>query len=1141
MDNINLTRQWNYAVNVYNLDGTIVNELCRDQKELIVAEPEKVGDNVNIIALQTANGGTWTPGSLDNKIIRIIVTSDKAKVIDGFEGVAQTEPLLAFSNLHADFKRPEIAFSAVPTSLYEAGAGRNTLCAPDALTTTVEFWHSLGLKELKNAKNDRAKIYENYGLAPAENYFEKEEPAFYELSVAYPFVLKGIVRSDNNGEVLSSDGLAGILGVDDFSSEIGIVETKYNSKENIALYGADADSVVTYRIPKEYFIPLDQGTQKNNKYSLRFVYGFAPNEVAKFDGQYITGTVSARNSDTKSVSLKGSSIPTYNEKADFTFKQYREVTSTPITFTNLPSFEYRLDQDGAPVEVSNYKGGFYLRNTTKADWDATQRYDDDIVQLGWKVIYNYEEDEEVKQDTVFVQTWGNGYEQLPSVVPNKNTRAYNYSEVNFKLNDCSYRTGLGFEIEGSQVSVFKNGAGALNIIDCTGKYGKDIVSVEAVFRCERKDVNISDDESLNPAEIFQLAGEQAWATYANKDAYKYSGADLIAKKDGASYNGPIELHAANAFVWYSFENDEDMLSSVVHLDINDKFGTYSGCFDMFYSPYKIGSMDTQRQYKSRTHTVRIYAIGENLEKDANGNAIIKVFKEKFTGGVNDLDSADDSFQQTNNGFWFSSDYKDENVNISWKKDFSTSAAGIYMGRNVTDTLYIKVNLSTPTMNARLKNEGIPVQVVYQPQNDLALGQAALDVFKYWMNNDRSMNGITIDEISNIVDHVAQFGILTENGHNEFYTFGITDAGLVTTMNVDTKIGSYSNLAEFVNNTFGPECAIHGTYKDLYTKDHGTYYVGQDCLNDPNGGVFYIAGLNLRDKVVIDIAETADDAFARSVVAAEGYGTIDTLSTTRYELNPNEYGELLVYVNTTFEPVAADKALATDEVKVVNGDHRQFHYLTDSIYLVPVQTEGHDKVYFYDLNKKNKWSSEGGSPALSIFGLYGAYATDTLSTVIKGDVKVPEIWLSHNVEGTDTIKANDIFDFKTVIAGETADSCVYLQGRDLPMEPNKTVNSEELVNAELQVITDNNITAGAEKIDIKNEAVKYATANNLEYLADIAARIDLTAEPDCDDLCTTKSVLSIEGLCGMKQEAEIILSGIEIWFRRNSKQDQWWCS
>lgn len=1169
---INSKRSWDAVYYIYDLDGSFVKSYSKE--DVFVTSKATVDENLlKQVELQTseATDDVVARGDLDNKIVRVVLSAGKAEG-DGAT-IFDTEALLVISNLHVDFLRPEISFNEPTTDLYEAGAGRNTFCKADTLKTTVEFWNSVGVAQGEPMRGSD------------KLYFEKEQASFYELSVAYPFALQGIVASYNNEEELDDKGVATTIPVSDFGEDIEVISAKYNSPENIAKYGVAADSVVTYRIPRDHFISLDKEDQDKNAYSLRFAYGFNPMEVGKFDAkEYIKGTTSARSSSSAAVELKGSSIPTYKGKNEQTFKKYREVLTSPIEFKNLPYFNAIAQEVDGKMTITqnnyrNYDGhGLMLKNVTEADEDATGRYNDNVIQRGWAITIYKEWDDDAEdwkkeEGEYLIDTLYIGRDDLVNSFEKGSWYDYQMLLENDFFTTIEKNQEPPYVVDEKFKYSFGN-IKDMTIIDCSGNVtNKQIIAIDAVFRCERKDFNVSDDESLAPSELFELDPTWAYSPYLGKnnstitvgetvirEANKeegivevkanpsyFSGADFAAKKNGAIYEGPIKLNMAQAFVWYKFEDDKDMLSDKFNLDKNDLLGTYTGRADIFYSGYKISGLNGPKM-QSRTHTVRIYGIGDNMEVNDKGIATIKIFKEKIRRDQEsgNSSSTDDSFEFTNNGFFFTYDDTAEEPNskyitASWKANTSMSdMAKDWRGTNVTDTLYINVDLSTAAMRESIKEDGIPVQIVYQPQNErYSFIEALIDGL---VSEDGNVEDAMKASKLSWLDHAAQFGILVDNGHNEFYTFGTTDKGMISSMTVDTKIGSYANFAEFVNDRFmdKPNGNIHGVYKDAYPKDHGTYYVGSDCLNPtPREREFIISGLNLINDVEILVNSMASDSTFKKVIVAvpdadgEGYGSV-TEKDGKYILSPNKYGEMLFVVNTTFAPTAADRALATDTVIAVGGESRMKHYVKDTINLIPVQTDGHDKVYFFDLNKKNSWTAPNGDEAYSIFkSHYGAYLTDTLSTVIKGDVRVPEVWLSSNVEGTDTINAKT-FNFGTIVAGEEADSVIYVQGKDLPLDLDDPKLDENLVEPVLSVIADGNFTSDIEAIDIHTAATAYKTANSLDYIDGvIVAPVTVTATPDCDEVCASEGVFTVDGLCGnLKKDAKIafapaLKSGFEV--------------
>lgn len=1078
---VNVSRTYTAKAAIYNLDGSKVKDL--EYGDIYVADKAYLG-KAKEWTIQTSTviaGENLKVGDLDNKIIRVVITTENPVQTADTD---ITEPLLVISDVHIDFLRPEVSLEAeAKDQVLEAGAGRTGDCNEKTLETTVKFWNTLDMAELGQVA--RGDIYPAEGNKLSEALrFEGERPAFYEISAAHPFRLHGMTVSDPNDPTKEST----YYTFDQLGSKIGKDVHPFTTGEL-----AGQDSLITYRIPREFFVEVND-EEFVDEYKVSMKYAFEPLTVGTFEDEYIKATTSARSTDTAKIVLKGNSVPVYKEADELTFTKYREVQySKAIEFKNLPLF---ADADG----------GFYLNNDTKADEDATQRYDDDVVQIGWRVV---------KGDAVYFIRQKDATHVLPATATaTEGYEIYNYDDINWNLNTSIVLEDAIFPDEPLE--------GPIAIIDCTGKLVEDVVSVHPVFRCVRKDVNISNSESLNPIEKFALADE---LTYTVSE-YKYTGEDLKSGKAEAVYEGPIVAKCAQAFVWYRFEGDSTALGGAMLAKAIDALDINTGRVDAYFSGYRTGALD-EAAMRSRQHTVRIFA-GENVETDANGIATIKVFKEKFnvdlwandvTGDKNWLPAEgysykDDSFEQTTNGFFFTYNAKQQYVKASWSATSTANdASSAWRGQNVTDTLYIKVDLSTPAMQAALKEDGIPVQVVYRPYNER---YTLLEGLKDLFNGD-------IPLWANTLNHVAQFGIVTGNAYNEFYTVGSTSKGLITTMTTDHSIASYANFADFVNNRFGdlPNGNIHGIYKDFYSKDHGSYYVGSECLNGINRDhQFIIAGLNLINNVELYSHEAAPGAFSRTILPI--LGSVSESGS----LVPNEYGEALFIVSTSFAPKATDKAAATVENITVNGDLVAMNYLKDTVVIKPVQTAGHDSVFVYDLDKENHGYLGDGK--LNIFNHYAAYEADTVATVIKGDVRVPELWLSSDRAGKDKIAA---YSFDEVVAGSSKEGTIYVQGRDLPLSKDDPQLDGNVIEAVLPIVADG-IYTSIDEIDIY-EAAKDTLNEDGAITGTIAKAVKITATPDVDDLCNTEGVFSVDGLCeNLKQElsltyAPVLTSGFAV--------------
>ena len=1069
-DQITVSRTYTAKAAIYNLDGTWVKDLVYG--DIYVADNKHVGQPEEW-SIQTSNVTTkenLKVGDLDNKIIRVVITSNNPERIgDGETDI--TEPLLVISDVHIDFNRPEVTLDA-PTKddVLQAGAGRTGSCNEQTLETTVKFWNSLDVKELR--LNKRYEIYGQEGNQLSKgSRFEGERPTFYEVSAAHPFRLHTITISDVNDPTKVSDP----INLDELaqSNKIGKDVVPFETGGELA----GQDSLITYRIPREYF---EEVNQEYDEYKVSMTYAFEPLTVGTFEDEYIKATTSARSTDTATVVLKGNSIPTFKAVDELTFTKYREVQyADAIEFTNLPNFD---DVDG----------GFYMQHDTKADENATQRYDDDVVQIGWRVVYG--------DQVYFIRQEGPRH-ILPAKAKADKYEIYNYDDINWNLNTSIVFEDAIFPDEPLEKS--------LEIIDCTGNLAA--TSVHPVYRCVRKDVNISNSESLNPIEKFTLADDLTYQ--APKCEYSYTGKDLKAGEAGAVYEDLIVAKCAQAFIWYRFEGDSTALGGAMLAGAIDKLDLNTGRVDLYFSGYHTQALGDARM-KSREHTIRIFA-GENVQTDENGIAVIKVFKEKFNIDLwaqdatedknwlpaDGISNKDDSYEHTKNGFFFTYNAKQQYVTASWDATSTANDAGEkWRGQNVTDTLYIRVDLSTPAMQAALKEDGIPVQVVYSPYDER---------YTFLEGLHDLIDHKDLPFWANTLNHVAQFGIVTGNAYNEFYTVGSTSKGLITTMITDRSIASYANFADFVNNRFGdlPNGNIHGIYKDYYAKDHGSYYVGSECLNgiqrDHN---FIIAGLNLINDVDLYTYAAAPGAFTLNVMPILG-----TVSEDGKTLTPNEYGEALFVVSSEFAPKAEDKAAAVVENITVNKDLVAMNYLKDTVVIKPVQTAGHDSVFVYDLDKENHGYLGDGK--LNLFNHYAAYRADSVETVIKGDVRVPELWLSSDKEGKEKIAS---IPFGEIVAGEEATQTIYVQGIDLPLSKDDPQLDGNVIDAVLPIITDGIYTSD-EEIDILT-AARENKAEDGSISGAIAKAVEITATPDVDDLCNTEGVFTIDGLCeNLKQE------------------------
>ena len=210
-DLVNRKIDWTFDVYVYNLDGSFVSQMVSD-RAIFTAKNHTIGERhlthvkASVSDADNQNPNSWQQGSLDNKIIIVMLRG--AKSVEDPEsdtGSSDTEPLTVFTNARLAFTRPDVAFGAANTKVFEAGAGRNTSCAPDTLVTNVEFWNTLyknNYSKTNNVYTDKFSAAFRDGLYEADqDAAPQEELAYYELNVEYPFIADKMEVSKESNQV----------------------------------------------------------------------------------------------------------------------------------------------------------------------------------------------------------------------------------------------------------------------------------------------------------------------------------------------------------------------------------------------------------------------------------------------------------------------------------------------------------------------------------------------------------------------------------------------------------------------------------------------------------------------------------------------------------------------------------------------------------------------------------------------------------------------------------------------------------------------------------------------------------------------------------------------------------------------------
>lgn len=1155
-DLVNRKIDWTFDVYVYNLDGSFVSQMVSD-RAIFTAKNHTIGERhlthvkASVSDADNQNPNSWQQGSLDNKIIIVMLRG--AKSVEDPEsdtGSSDTEPLTVFTNARLAFTRPDVAFGAANTKVFEAGAGRNTSCAPDTLVTNVEFWNTLyknNYSKTNNVYTDKFSAAFRDGLYEADqDAAPQEELAYYELNVEYPFIADKM-------EVSKESNLA---EVDGWVSLDAMFEA-----DKIGRKGTPGvDKKVTYLIPREYFVQTDATDDRDCKSSARFTYYFAPQEVKAFDkDDYIWSTITAEASDTARYALQGTSIPEYNELNDLHFDEYLDFKTAKVSFKNLPYFN--SFNNGREMDEMHY-GELLLVNQTKAPKHSTGRYDDDVNIKGWKIVYT----KDGKKDSTYVPG-----RYLPMTVQGHSYTDYAAWLEEHGCPDCCIEDYP--EVVGTDATV--------KVIDCSGNIYSNIVSVNAIFKYHRGDVNIGDDESkyvnetytINPALIYDASIARYFENGNTLDGttYTYSGQDLMDGKSDAVYSGPIKIFGNNTFVWFQ-DTDQSLLSHAMGVMSSEllKYFEKIDRKDFFFAPYD--EWDGYK-YESRPHTVKVFATG--LKPDVEGGTVasIKIFKEQFskTEGIDDAVYHTNAFMFSAESLDFAKVYVKKGSQEKPIEEYNGAVFGKFIGMSVGDTLVYKVDLDDDYAVQYVEETGLDMTVKYVPYNDVNLVPI---VAESWNE--------CFEGTPNIFHHVAQFGATTANnkGWNEFYTFGTTDRGLVTTMNADKVIGSYTSFYSFLTQQFG-SCNTCGggnipneyslnsgsssenwvpapnfIYNEMFRKDYKTRYV--NTCYPVRDGQFIIAGLNIVDPVDMEVFSNKKGAFEYEVTVlgdmnGEAYGRVDTVG-TMVQISPNKYGEVLALVSAKFDPKDRNGLEMTIDT-ITSGSEKGMwarYYAKDSIRLAPQQhgadVEKYNRVYFFDLDdyKHNLTVNDQRWADLGVWAPYGINVNDTLTAGIKGDVKVPEVWFSSDAAGKNKI---DAFQFGVVNGGASKDSVFYIQGRDLPHYGTTVSGEESKIEQEINLLSASDLfTFGTNKakevkLFIREKSMELAaTAEENPYTfkggendlvndvlrGDVAAKIDVRATPNVEDLCDVENALSLSAVCDVQKDLPLAFTaGLEM--------------
>lgn len=764
---------------------------------------------------------------------------------------------------------------------------------------------------------------------------------------------------------------------------------------------------------------------------------------------YVFATTTASSTDTAFVRHSVDARGTFKFGDDLVFTKYEEVLETSIDFTYLPKFILDCAEGPGPAPANAVRmaidnscdgGALNLELLTPADPGSTDRWEDKIEFLGF-----------------------NWYFEGELVEGFKHTRCIPEAAI-----------------------------------DCLGNLNEGW-TVKAAFHFASGNMNIDQDGAYNIEEKWGLSA----TLNTQDDCEGYSGQDLINLGE-AYYPGVLTTSARTQHVWTNWrgiETDKGVVGSVTGTlanIMNISAGLISAAQDcecpvgeavkggaeVFAAPY----FTNKDSYvwgiggSSRNHVVHVYATGLKPDADDANYTTIRLYKQAMRIG--------EAKVKQDKNFYFSTEY----ANAVWNRGdvggLEPQPGSVWRGESAGDTLYIRVPYKQANLDD-LKNNGIPVKVRYTPQSRTD-----------WVPTEE------------ILTDMAQFGLLTNDsgdgkathedwekeltGFNQFNVVGTVFKGLISTLTGDKPVGAYTSFLGNIQNLDQFEWGEYDSnvFRDLYTKNYGTYYLGQDQCYEVKDGTFVIAGLNLVAPVTVETSKSNKiGAFDHDTTVV--IGTLDG-----GKLIPNKYGELLAYVKSTFKP--SDKAGIVPDTIHSAVDNKDFiyNYVNDTVRLYPMQIKdqiswtyvyGLDEKYAYKEVENNNGQSNG---YISLFDIYGAYRNDTVAANIYGDVKQPELYFAATPDTKAAKLAKLDFGAVTFIDADIAATKeIYLIGKDLPsIDPTEEVSKVIAISPAGALIAS---TEGKNQAEYVSEAI-------------IPVSVDLLADKSDHDLVT--DVLAASTLC-----------------------------
>lgn len=637
-------------------------------------------------------------------------------------------------------------------------------------------------------------------------------------------------------------------------------------------------------------------------------------------------------------------------------------------------------------------------------------------------------------------------------------------------------------------------------VDCMGNL-KSGWTVKALFDFNTDDINIDETESFKAEERFGLASDLEYR--ATNPAFAFTGENF--RDLGPNYYIGLIASASNQFVWTRWNTLTGKLSDV--MGIREGLIGCGGCSDgvlemfsraeIFAAPYATSRYSEENygvKNESREHVVRIFVSGLTPDENDPTVATIKLYKEGEDAGGGCYEYSfgsscdEDIFLYQDKTFSFSSDSPYAYWLNGDQGNLEKEPGSKYYGWNSTDTLYFTVPYTSEIIN-KLKNEGLPVKMKY------------------------TLNATGGDGYGDVVQgnklNFAQFCVKTNDhkGFNEFNVIGTSFRGVISTLTGDIPVGGYNSFIRDLDDlerfNFGTDYDAN-IFRDMFLKDYGVKYIGQDdCYENKESG-FYVAGLNLIAPVKVDWNKSNKlGAFKYTVTPLEGYGEYKEVKGSLV-LVPNQYGELVARVNAVFDP--ADKAgLKSDTL--TSASHKPYiaNFVKDQVSLYPIQIDqqiiktyvyGLDERYICDCHIENHLEDTRDAEYFNLFCHYGAYRIDTVKANIKGDVKKPELFYATTPSTTASPLTTLDFGAVTITNDDMHGSkALFLIGKDIPaIDPNSSTSAKVAIGA------DGDLISLAE------------SANQSIYENEVIIPLTVGLHPDKEALASNTDVVRASVLC-----------------------------